>query len=377
MKKLTYIAVDYGLVSETFISESVDLFANTFSQFDLIFQTKHTSAHPSFKAHQINFGVLTSFFDRVRYRFLNDQSRIQVLQRNATSKLSPVLQTVKPDIVYTDYASTAILIYPVLQRLKIPFVVHLHGADITVAKSGTYNLELKRAFNGAVKLIAASDHIRRLAILKGCNPLKVEVIRLGIDTSQINLSTKKTFYPSVIFIGRLTAKKNPLALIHALRIVVNEIPEAKLTMIGEGELRDQTERLIESLQLGDHVTLEGAQPNDKVLELLSTHWVYAQHSVTASNGDQEGFGVSLAEAASLGLPVVSTLHNGIPEQVIHGETGFLCREYDFETMATHIKTLLLDEHLRNEFGKRGKENINKLCDPERRKRKLLDLIASI
>lgn len=377
MKKLAYIAIDYGLVSETFISDSVELFANSLSQFELIYQTRHTTTSLPFNTHQINFGVLTSFFDRVRYRFLNDQTRIRMLQQNATRKLLPVLLKVNPDIVYTDYASTAILIYPVMQRLKIPFVVHLHGADITVTRSVGYDLELKRAFYRAARQIAASDHIRRLAILKGSNPSKVEVIRLGINNAGIHLSANKTNHPSVIFIGRLTAKKNPLALIHAFRLVVESVPDAKLTIIGEGELRDQAEQLIESLHLRDHVVLEGAKPNQKVLELLSMHWVYTQHSVTASNGDQEGFGVSIAEAASLGLPVVSTLHNGIPEQVIHGETGFLCREYDFESMAAHIKTLLLDEELRKKFGEHGRKNILSLCDPEIRKKKLLELIESI
>ena len=110
---------------------------------------------------------------------------------------------------------------------------------------------------------------------------------------------------------------------------------------------------------------------------MAEHWIYVQHSVTGPNGDQEGFGISLAEAALMEIPVVSTWHNGIPEQVIHNETGFLCQEFDFETMAAQVCILINDSKLRKEMGKKGRANIIELCDPNFRTEKLLRLVASV
>jgi len=107
-------------------------------------------------------------------------------------------------------------------------------------------------------------------------------------------------------------------------------------------------------------------PHESALELLSNHWVYAQHSVTAMNGDQEGFAISPAEAAAYELPVVSTLHNGIPEHVIDGVTGFLVREFDYESMAERIIQLLQNPDLSMKMGQNGRKNILKLNNPEKR-----------
>ena len=78
----------------------------------------------------------------------------------------------------------------------------------------------------------------------------------------------------------------------------------------------------------------------------------------------------------MGLPVVSTWHNGIPEHVVHRETGLLSREHDFRTMAQHMMELIEDEPLRHEMGRQGRENILRMCDPPVRCERLLDLIQS-
>ena len=111
------------------------------------------------------------------------------------------------------------------------------------------------------------------------------------------------------------------------------------------------------------VHILGAMTRDQALPIIASHWVFCQHSVTSLQGDQEGFANSPAEAALLGLPVVSTWHNGIPEHVIHELTGFLVREFDFEEMANRMMQLIESEDLRVEMGRKGKESIIELCDP--------------
>ena len=78
----------------------------------------------------------------------------------------------------------------------------------------------------------------------------------------------------------------------------------------------------------------------------------------------------------MGMPVVSTYHNGIPEHVMDGVSGFLVREHDFESMAERMIRLIEDPQLRKEMGQRGRENILAMCDPERRRHAILDLIKT-
>ena len=113
----------------------------------------------------------------------------------------------------------------------------------------------------------------------------------------------------------------------------------------------------------------------EALDIVQSHWVFCQHSVTASDGDQEGFGLSPAEAALLGMPVISTVHNGIPEHVENGKAGILTREWDIESMAEAMLRLANDAELRNSMGKKGRENIVNLCDPDKRKKRIRELIA--
>ena len=78
--------------------------------------------------------------------------------------------------------------------------------------------------------------------------------------------------------------------------------------------------------------------------------VFVQHSVVASNGDTESQGISLLEAMTASIPLVVTDHNGFKETVIEGETGYLVKERDIDSMAKKITLLLKNESLRYENG---------------------------
>ena len=93
---------------------------------------------------------------------------------------------------------------------------------------------------------------------------------------------------------------------------------------------------IATLCLGNLITLHGDVDDLRKLETMRGAGVFAQHSVTSSSGDQEGLPLAILEALALGIPVVSTLHSGIPEVVEEGVNGFLVREWDFEAIADRI-----------------------------------------
>lgn len=285
------------------------------------------------------------------------------------------------DVAYVDFATTAVLLMDFFHTKHIPFVVHVHGYDITEKINNTaYACEVKRLFHLAGKFITASAYMKRRLILLGCPEEKIEVIRYGVEDDSIKImkwEEKKHTPPSIIFLGRLTAKKSPLALIRAFYLVQKAMPQVKLTIIGDGPQRKDVEKLIEELKLNDSVKLHGALNREKSFPILRTHWVYAQHSVTPISGDTEGFAISLAEAALHEIPVVSTIHNGITENVVDGETGFLVPEYDYEAMAMKMLELLQNPDLCQQMGRKGRENVLENNKQKVRVRRVKELLVAI
>lgn len=100
------------------------------------------------------------------------------------------------------------------------------------------------------------------------------------------------------------------------------------------------EQRVATLGLQDWVVFEGLREPAEVADLMRRSRCLLLPSKTARDGDSEGCPVVVQEAQMAGLPVISTLHAGIPEVVIDGTTGFLCQEGDVQAMASAIETLL-------------------------------------
>ena len=81
---------------------------------------------------------------------------------------------------------------------------------------------------------------------------------------------------------------------------------------------------------------------------------YVQHSVVSFTGDKEGTPVSILEASAAGLPVVSTVHAGIPDVIVNNESGLLVDEFDVDSMANNMIILFENRKLAQKFGNNGK-----------------------
>jgi colanic acid/amylovoran biosynthesis glycosyltransferase len=383
--KIAYIIGSVGLVSETFVTDLVYKLASLEKQLTILCNDRSASdiLLPC-QIQTVKFLCLTSIFDRISYRFdylwgrQQDRRTFERQLHHAYRELIPALKQNQPDVVYVDFGTVAVFVRQACADLHIPFVVHFHGADVTSAlENHPYRESLHQVFADASALIVASDHIRRLLILEGAPAAKIQVIRYGINIEGItplSWQERRGLPPGVVFMGRFTPKKNPIALIEAFALVKQQVPTAQLTCIGDGVELNRVKARIGQLKLEDSVQLCGALARSEALAIVNRHWVYAQHSVTAPSGDQEGFGISLAEAAMLELPIVATLHNGIPEQVIDRETGFLVREFDYETMAAKIVELLLDPDLAAKMGNSGSKWIADLCQIDRRVQAIYHLL---
>jgi colanic acid/amylovoran biosynthesis glycosyltransferase len=107
---------------------------------------------------------------------------------------------------------------------------------------------------------------------------------------------------------------------------------------------------VDSLGIGASVRFRGPLAGPAVASAMDRADIFILPSIVASDGDEEGTPTVLLEAAACGLPVLSTLHGGIPEIVEHGVTGLLAPERDVEALAAGLRTLASDAALRRRLG---------------------------
>ena len=267
------------------------------------------------------------------------------------------------DTVYIDFGNNAFEFGSYFESREKKIIVHFHGYDISKSLNSKIYLDWIIKFTKINKIIVPSNYnANRLEIL-GCDKGNIAVIPYAFY-SDISIKNDVSIQYDLIFVGRFVSKKDPRILIYTLKEVVKVFPDVKLCMVGSGYLMAEVKELIQEFELIKNVILKGSLLQSEVYDLLHNSKVYVQHSVTAIDGDQEGFPNSILEASSLGLPVVSTIHAGIPEIVIDGQSGFLVQEFDYMMMSKKIIQLLSNENLRNKFGDFGKlyiqENFLKL-----------------
>ncbi len=269
------------------------------------------------------------------------------------------------DLVYIDFGTTAFEFDDYFESRKKKTIVHFHGYDISKSLKSKKYLDWIIQFTKFNKIIVPSFYnANRLEIL-GCSRHTISVIPYAFY-SDISIKNDVSIQYDLIFVGRFVSKKDPRILIYALKEVVTLFPEVKLCMVGSGYLMSEVKELIERFELTNNVILKGSLAQSEVYELLSKSRIYIQHCVTAIDGDQEGFPNSILEASSFGLPVVSTIHAGIPEIIVDGKSGFLVQEYDYISMSSRIIQLLSDEALIIKMGDFGKKYIQEKCDPQNR-----------
>ena len=131
-----------------------------------------------------------------------------------------------------------------------------------------------------------------------------------------------------------------------------------------------------NIKIWNNIILKGVLSPERIAEELRHARCFVQHSIRSLDGDSEGSPNSILEAAASGLPVVSTLHAGIRESVIHGKTGFLVEEGDIDGMAAYMKTIANNPELAGTMGRKGREHILKNYNLEEQIEKLKSLILN-
>ena len=153
-------------------------------------------------------------------------------------------------------------------------------------------------------------------------------------------------------------KKGVAHTLRAIAALRQQGQAVHLSIAGNGPLRASLEQLSVDLQLSDAVEFIGDIAHDRVADWLAGLDVFVLACCEDSKGDRDGIPVALMEAMQLGVPVVSTALSGIPELVVHRQTGLLAEPGDPASLARQLAALLDSAELRGDLGKAGRQHVS-------------------
>ena len=214
-----------------------------------------------------------------------------------------------------------------------------HGIDISSRDVlNHYTPEYQQLFRRGDLMLPISDLWAGRLQKMGCPREKIAVSRMGVDMTRFSpRPVKAPATPlEIISVARLTEKKGLHVAIEACRQLKEQGVAFRYRILGIGPWERRLRTLIEQYQLEDVVEMPGFKPSHEVKAMLDDADVFLLPSVTGADGDMEGIPVALMEAMAVGIPVVSTLHSGIPELVEADKSGWLVPENDARALAQRL-----------------------------------------
>ncbi|MEM1512290.1 MAG: glycosyltransferase family 4 protein [Candidatus Jordarchaeales archaeon] len=285
----------------------------------------------------------------------------------ATAKIIELEKERRFDLCHVHDWLSAISGLSVKEALGKPMVFTVHSTESV--RSGDKGIEPimnleKLCAEKADIVITVSNYIKQEVARMGLSEEKIRVIYNGVDSKRFKPASERekrkvrSKYELddcrvVLFLGRLDPSKGLDYLLKALPMVLDEEPETKVVIAGQGWLEPMLVALAKLLGVEDHVVFAGYVPSKELPALYSTAEVFVSPSLC------EPFGITLLEAMACGTAVVSTYTGGIPEFVKPMENGILVDAHSPDQLAYAITLLFQDEALRRKLAENGRKTVEK------------------
>ncbi|HAM81163.1 N-acetyl-alpha-D-glucosaminyl L-malate synthase BshA [Ornithinibacillus bavariensis] len=279
------------------------------------------------------------------------------------TKMAEVIDREELDILHVHYALPhaicAILARDMAER-DVKIVTTLHGTDITVLGiDNTFNRMIKYGIEKSDAVTAVSQDLVAQTREMIHTEKDIHVIYNFVNESDyhkkdLNLIKEQYgIHPDekvVIHISNFRKVKRLGDIVQTFKQIKDHV-NAKLLLVGDGPEYSNTFNLVTKLGLEKDVLFLGKQNN--ISDLLSI----ADLNLLMS--EKESFGLVLLEAMACEVPCIGTKVGGIPEVILHDETGYLVELGDTETAANYAIRLLRDEELHHIFAKNSLEHVRK------------------
>jgi glycosyltransferase involved in cell wall biosynthesis len=242
----------------------------------------------------------------------------------------------------------------------VPLVISLHGSDVAVSeRSRAIGRATRWSFSRASAVTAPSGDLLERAHRLGAT-CALERVPYGADVRgfEVSADAARTLRRGLGFgdehvvvagVGRLIPVKGFEYLVEAHAEALATVPQLRLVLVGDGDLRRQLEERIRTLGVADSVVLTGAADRSEIPVYMAAADIVAVPSVRFG-GYVDGLPNVALESMAAGKPLVASRVGGLPELVRDGENGLLVPEKDAHSLAEALVGLAGDPELRHRLG---------------------------
>jgi len=308
------------------------------------------------------------------------------------AKLQRILKEGKYDILHNHLEAYSGFPVWVAHQVKVPVITSFHNTHFGAQTSLT-RLPIIRQIRSVYSVISIAYALRNSRLVTGCSQgvinsldpdgkklqTRSRVLYYGVNipdlaTPEECAQLRKEFgwdpdTPIILHVGRLIEQKNHLGLLSVFQQFLQQVPTAKLLLVGKGPLEQMIEKSINQRGLSHAVRLLGAR--DDVPSLMSKCDIFLFPSI------HEGFPMVVLEATASGLPVIGSRIPGLTEAVRDGETGILKEVGDIEGMAASAIALIKDFSYAQQMKNSGRTWIKDNFSTEVSAKRLLDIYDSL
>lgn len=273
-------------------------------------------------------------------------------------KLRNIIKKEKPDIVYAHSTKAGAFARIANLGINNKLIYNPHGWAFNMQQSSRkrqmYKWFEKISSNFCDKIICISNSEKKSALREGiCKASKLEVISNGIDIEKLKRVEKSARslnrIPTNAFVigqvGRLSKQKAPDIFVRAAELIKKKISNSYFIMVGDGELRDDIEKLIRDKKLENSFLITGWVDNpSEYMKVMDVGTLFSRW---------EGFGLVLPEYMLCKVPVVATRVDAIPNIIKDSVNGLLVNCDNYREAASAIENLYEDKKLKNNLVRNG------------------------
>jgi glycosyltransferase involved in cell wall biosynthesis len=285
------------------------------------------------------------------------------LRPELIGQMRHTLRRLRPHVAHTHQIASLLYTGLAARGAGVPLVVHTeHGKERYADRLRTRLLGRLAGRYAARFFCLSEDMAAAVKAHRIVSPAKVRVILNGIDTARFQQRGEARALrqelgipagaPVIGTVGRLTPVKRQDLLLRAFARVREQVPEARLLLVGDGPLLEQLQGLAAELGVGGATHFAGYQPEpQRYLHLID---------VFALTSASEGIPQALLEASAAGIPSIASQVGGIPEVIEEGRSGLLFPSGDQGALTGGILALLTEADLARRLGESARDRVESL-----------------
>ena len=228
----------------------------------------------------------------------------------------------------------------------VAVICHMHSSQF-VHRHTRWRILIDRLLYSRADAVLVLNEIQKEFLLRvgRLDPRKLHVVPNGIDLDRFSPLPGQRRNHSAVCVANFTNVKNHESILRAWKLVVAEVPDARLTLVGSGPLEEDLRGQARASGLGDQVVFAG--PRDDVRPFLWDAQIFVLFS------HLEALPLALLEAMAAGCACVTSAVGGIPEVLEHGRTGVLVPAGDVAALSAAVVQLLRNDRQRDALAADG------------------------